>query len=74
MTSFLSKPKKNFVSELLMKYLYGMTIQATGNNQMPVLNITGHIPILLYCLCQIKRNYRKFLEKLNYNNESIYPL
>lgn len=45
MTSFLSKPKKNFVSELLMKYLYGMTIQATGNNQMPVLNITGHIPI-----------------------------
>lgn len=41
MTSFLSKPKKNFVSELLMKYLYGMTIQATGNNQMPVLNITG---------------------------------
>lgn len=44
MTSFLSKPKKFFVSELLMKYLYGMTIQATGNNQMPVLNITGHIP------------------------------
>lgn len=26
------------MSELLMRYLYGMTIQATGTNQMPVLN------------------------------------
>lgn len=49
------------MSELL-KYLYG--IQVTGTNQMPVLNITGHILTLLYCLIQIKKKLMQGSRKI----------
>lgn len=54
------------MSELLMRYLYGMTIQATGTNQMPVLNkFVLHDTSLSHCLIQI--NEKKECQLLTTN-------